>query len=140
MNDKSPKFPKLLKWMLILAFGFLGLVVLIVVITSEPHQISSWKQWLKHREYIKSFSGNVMIYGDTTKIYLHANDYYKDKFYNDCNLDACPEYRAFIRAARKSSSDGILTSQELTDIAELQTILNSTISAKDREFKEKFKK
>ena len=106
----------------------------------EVPEIVSWEQWTKHREYINTFSRDVMLNGDPTSVYLKANDYYKDGFYKHCDLDACGEYRSFIRTAREASRDGILTPQELVEITQTQMILKSVLAQKDNEFKKKFGK
>lgn len=132
-------FPKWLKVCLGLTFGFLGFVVLLVAITkSEQAKISSWEQWKQHRGYLESFSNDIMLKGSATRIYAKANDYYKDGFYNNCNVDSCAEYKAYVRAAKDAASDGILTPQELVDIAQYKVILDKGIIEKDAVFKKTF--
>ncbi len=141
--EKTTKWPKWLKISLSLSFGFLFLVILLVFFAHqmEPKaEITTWEQWEKHREYIKSFSNNVIIYDNPLTMHLKSNDYYKDGFYNNCNIDVCSEYKGFIRTAREASSDGILTPQDLVMVAEQKVILEKTITGKDLEFKNKFKK
>jgi hypothetical protein len=143
MDNKKPGRPRWFKWLFWLSVGpisFVFVVALGVALTQTAPEISSWDQWETHREYLKSFSNDVMIYKDAGRIYLHANDYYKDGFYNRCQLDACSEYKAFIRTARDSASDGLLTPKELTEIAEYKVRLTAVIAVKDKEFKAKFKK
>ena len=139
----SKKTPTWLKVIFGLCFGFFGLVVVVVMAAKsfeEKPEIKSWEQWEKHREYIKSFSMNVMIVKDALTVHLKAEDYYKDGFYSRCNLDACSEYKAFIREARNASADGVLTPQELVKIAQYETDLKKVLSLKNSEFKAKFKK
>ena len=136
----SKKTPTWLKVIFGLCFGFFGLVVVVVMAAKsfeEKPEIKSWEQWEKHREYIKSF---VMIVKDALTVHLKAEDYYKDGFYSRCNLDACSEYKAFIREARNASADGVLTPQELVKIAQYETDLKKVLSLKNSEFKAKFKK
>ena len=139
----SKKTPTWLKVLFGLGFGFLGLMVVVVMAAKsleEAPQIKSWEQWEKHREYIKSFSKNVMIAQDALTVHLKAEDYYKDGFYSRCNLDACNEYKAFIREARDASADGVLTPQELVRIAQYETDLKKVLSLKDSELKARFQK
>lgn len=140
MSNKTPTW---LKVIFGLCLGFLGLFVVVVIAAKsveEKPEIKSWDQWEKHREYIKSFSTNVMIAKDALTVHLKAEDYYKDGFYNRCNLDACSEYKAFIREARSASADGVLTPQELVKIAQYETDLKKILSLKDSEFKAKFQR
>jgi len=137
------KTPKWLKWIYGIVFGFLGLIVILVFFIhslEKPHEITSWEEWEKHRGLIEAFSNNVAISKDATRMFVTANDYWKDGFYNRCDLDACGEYKGFIRAAKEAAQDGILTPSELVDIAKSHALLKATINSKNLEFKNKFKK
>lgn len=135
--------PKWLKWALGLAFGCLGLVIVLVVVVSDgPTEIKSWKQWEKHRDYIKSFSENVLLSSNALEVYATANNYYKSNFYNQCDLSlpVCAEYRRFIKAASESSADGVLTPKESIELVTYQKELQSSISENEEKFKFLYKK
>lgn len=140
-NGEVKKTPKWFKWAFGLSMGFFVVVLGIVVLATNAlpkAEITSMEQWKKHREYIKSFSGDVILNATADAIYAKANDYGGDGFYKRCDLDACGEYKNFIRTARSAAQDGVLTPKELVEIAESKTLLDRTIKEKNEYFKTKF--
>jgi hypothetical protein len=130
-------------WFFGIGITFFALVMLLLYSLPDTPEsvkpsINSWNDWVKHRDYVLSLSKAVISSDDATNMYLQANSAYEDKYSKNCRLDACSEYRGFLRAARDASEDGVLTPKELLDVARSYQLMTSTIEAKNEEFKLKF--
>lgn len=144
LKKNSKKFPTWLKWfygIFILISIPLALLVFLVVSSETPKkEIKSWEEWQKYRDQIQVFSKAIVVAKNATEMYIDATKY-RDLYSPNCPFpEGCNEFKGLLRVAAEAAQDGILTPQELKEIAESKVLLDLIIKEKDSVYKKKFNK
>jgi hypothetical protein len=136
------KLPRLLFW---LAAPFIALFVVFVLIVASlairdilkkpPQQDLTQKQWKDHRKTLVLYQQTILgELGDPWKMYATATGALNEKWVQNCMVEGCFDFRAFLKEVVHSTGDGNVTPEKISAIMERSVFLNAALKRGDERY------